>query len=61
MNELETFQVMEMTDMDLRVQKSYVSTKVDFVGFPFMSTVYWIPLIKFGEILCEKKKEVCMI
>jgi hypothetical protein len=53
-NELETFQVMEMTVMDLRVQKSHVPTKVDFVGFPIVFTVYWIPLIKFGEVLCEK-------
>lgn len=54
MNELETFQVVQMTDMDLRVHKSHVLTEADFVGFPFMSNVYWISLIKFGELLCEK-------
>ena len=54
MNEVETFQVKEMTDVDLAVQKPHVSTEVEFVGFPFMPTICWIPLIKFGEVLCEK-------
>lgn len=58
MNEVNTFQVTEMTDVDLRVQKSHVSTKVDFIGFPFMSTVYWMSLIKFGEVLFERKRLV---
>jgi hypothetical protein len=29
-----------MTDMDLQVQKSYVSTNVDVVGFPFTTTIF---------------------
>jgi len=38
--DLGDFAGQRMIDVDLKVKKSHVSTKVDVVGFPFTTTIF---------------------